>query len=82
LFVFLMVAILTGGDFDWHFLYGQGCWAFLHVCLLGVVIHLDYFLCKKLCSVHLPISSLSHWFLLCSFLSSLNILVINPISDV
>jgi hypothetical protein len=32
---------------------------------------------KKLCAVHLPISSLDH-----CFLSSLYILVINPLSDV
>jgi hypothetical protein len=31
LFIFLMVAILTGVGFDMHFLYGQECCAFVHV---------------------------------------------------
>jgi hypothetical protein len=81
LFVFLVVALLTG--VRWN----------LNMVLVSFSIMTrdveHFFMCwwpfrfhplEKLCSVHLFISSLGHWFGDACFLSSLYILVINPLS--
>jgi hypothetical protein len=82
LFVFLTIAILMGVRknsmcFDLHFLYDQECWVFLHV----PFNHLNFFLWKALFSsfAHFFNGSLIFWKFSC--LSSLYILVINPLSD-
>jgi hypothetical protein len=61
---FLMIVIPPGVRwnlnvvFNLHFLYGQGCWAFLS-CVFWTFGRLPL---RKFYSVNLPISSLGHWF--------------------
>jgi hypothetical protein len=46
--------------FDLHFLYGQGCWAVFMCFFFFLLLLFGHLPFKKLCSVHLPISSLGH----------------------
>jgi hypothetical protein len=84
LFVFLIVAILTGDRWNLDVI-------LISISFMGGDVE-HFFICflpfgllplKNLCSVHLLISLWGHWFFWeFSVLSSLHILVIKPLSDV
>jgi hypothetical protein len=64
--------------FDLHFLYGQGSW----ICL-NTFINQTVLLLRIVSSAHLPIWSVGWWFFaVLAFLSSIYILVINPLLNV